>query len=117
MARLRHRLSEPERERSGGEAYRAAAPSTREISTLTFGSMPVFASAPPPAASKASILAVDDHPANLVALDAVLAELGHRVVPATSASDALRLLAREDFALVLLDVHMPGTDGFETAAL
>jgi PAS domain S-box-containing protein len=66
---------------------------------------------------RASILLVDDEPDNLVALSAVLDPLGRNLVHATSGEDALRLLLRQDFAVILLDVRMPGLDGFETAAL
>ncbi|HMF44797.1 MAG TPA: response regulator [Polyangia bacterium] len=65
----------------------------------------------------ASVLLVDDRPANLVALEATLAPLGVRTVTAVSGPEALRRLLTEDFALVLLDVQMPGMDGFETATL
>jgi len=65
----------------------------------------------------ATILLVDDRPANLVALEAVLSPLGRRLVKATSGLEALRFLLHEEFALILLDVQMPGLDGFETAAL
>jgi CheY-like chemotaxis protein len=64
-----------------------------------------------------SILAVDDHPAKLLALTAVLAELNQNVVTASSGREALRFLLQQEFAVVLLDVHMPTMDGFETAAL
>jgi CheY-like chemotaxis protein len=64
-----------------------------------------------------SILVVDDVAANRIALDAVLEPLGHRVVQAASGPEALKCLLEEDFALILLDVMMPGMDGFETAAL
>ena len=60
---------------------------------------------------------VDDRPANLVALEATLAPLGHRMVSATSGREALKALLSEEFALILLDVQMPDLDGFETAAL
>src|SRR5437879_4733218 len=88
-----------------------------ERSALACDLMSVLTSEPPSDTPTVSILAVDDHPANLLALEAVLAPLGHRMVQATSAMEALRLLTRETFAVILLDVHMPGTDGFETAAL
>ena len=65
----------------------------------------------------ASVLLVDDRPANLVALEATLAPLGIRTVTAVSGPEALRRLLAEEFALVLLDVQMPGMDGFETATL
>jgi PAS domain S-box-containing protein len=68
-------------------------------------------------APQVSILLVDDHPENVLALEAVLEPLGHRLVTATSGEQALRHLLREDFALILLDVQMPKLDGFETAEL
>jgi PAS domain S-box-containing protein len=63
------------------------------------------------------ILLVDDQPANLTALSAVLAELDAQVVTADSGETALRALLAHEFALVLLDVHMPSMDGFEIARL
>ena len=67
--------------------------------------------------SVASILLVDDNPANLVALEAVLEPLGQRLVRARSGAEALEEAAREDFAVILLDVQMPGMDGYQTARL
>jgi two-component system, sensor histidine kinase and response regulator len=64
-----------------------------------------------------SILLVDDEPANLLALEAVLEGLGQRLVRARSGKEALRCLIKEEFALILLDVSMPDMDGFETARL
>jgi PAS domain S-box-containing protein len=64
---------------------------------------------------RANILLVDDQPANLLALEAVLSELGETLVRAASGDQALRLLGEQDFAVVLLDVRMPGLSGFETA--
>ena len=66
---------------------------------------------------KASILVVDDSAEKLLALGAILAELDQDVVQAQSGREALRELLRRDFAVVLLDVNMPGMDGFETASL
>ncbi|MBW4659321.1 MAG: response regulator [Drouetiella hepatica Uher 2000/2452] len=66
---------------------------------------------------KASILLVDDHPENLVALDAILAKLGQNLVTAKSGTEALKCLLNQDFAVILLDVQMPQMDGLETAAL
>jgi len=72
---------------------------------------------PQPAGELPRILLVDDHSANLVALEAVLDPLGYRLVKATSGEEALRQLLTDDFALILLDVQMPGLDGFKTAQL
>jgi signal transduction histidine kinase len=68
-------------------------------------------------APKAGILVVDDQPEGLLAVGEVLAPLGQNVVKVGSGREALWHLLREDFAVVLLDVQMPGMDGFETAAL
>src|SRR5262245_37872652 len=63
------------------------------------------------------ILLVDDTADNLVALEAILSGLCHRIVKAASGKEALRALLRQDFAVILLDVNMPLMDGFETATL
>jgi two-component system, sensor histidine kinase len=68
-------------------------------------------------AQTADILVVDDNPANVVAIEAALGELGARVARAHSGGEALRILLERDFALVLLDVKMPTMDGFETARM
>lgn len=68
-------------------------------------------------AGAATILLVDDQPSNLLALEAILEPLGHRLVRATSGEEALRHVLHNDVALILLDVQMPGMDGFETAAI
>jgi signal transduction histidine kinase len=65
--------------------------------------------------TRAPILLVDDRPDNLVALEAVLASPAYEIVCARSGSDALEQLGRRDFAVALLDVHMPAMDGLETA--
>ena len=70
-----------------------------------------------PSEKRAKILVVDDTPNKLVAIEAILAPLRQQVVKAGSGREALRLLLREDFALILLDVRMSDMDGFETAAL
>lgn len=64
-----------------------------------------------------NILVVDDSPQKLLALQVVLAELRQKVVTALSGEEALRLCLTNEFAVILLDVNMPGMDGFETAAL
>ncbi|WP_203237200.1 response regulator [Streptomyces gilvosporeus] len=64
----------------------------------------------------AAILIVDDMEENLVALEAVLGSLSQRVVRARSGEEALKAMLREEFAVVLIDVMMPGMNGFETAA-
>ncbi len=74
-----------------------------------------FPAADPPTPERASILVVDDRRANLLAMEALLAPLGRRVVLAESGEEALRILQGERFALILLDVQMPGMGGFETA--
>ncbi|MCQ8831499.1 response regulator [Streptomyces malaysiensis] len=65
---------------------------------------------------KAGILIVDDMEENLIALEAVLGPLEQQLVRARSGEEALKAMLRQDFAVVLLDVLMPGMDGFETAA-
>ncbi|GLW57970.1 hypothetical protein Kpho01_59810 [Kitasatospora phosalacinea] len=67
---------------------------------------------PPP-----KILLVDDRPENLTVLEALLGPHGHQLVSATSGPEALRALMEPDgYAAILLDVQMPGMDGYETAA-
>ncbi|HSV65157.1 MAG TPA: response regulator [Mycobacteriales bacterium] len=65
---------------------------------------------------KAKILLVDDRPENLVALEAILGTLDYGLVRARSGDEALKALLTDEFAVILLDVSMPGMDGFETAA-
>ncbi|HJV14830.1 MAG TPA: response regulator [Propionibacteriaceae bacterium] len=60
-----------------------------------------------------TILAVDDQPPNLRLLDAVLSPQGYQVITATSGEQALELLSSSDIDLVLLDILMPGIDGYE----
>jgi CheY-like chemotaxis protein len=67
-------------------------------------------------AEKAKILLVDDRAENIVALEAILSSLNQILVPARSGDAALKALLSDEFAVILLDVLMPGMDGFETAA-
>ena len=66
---------------------------------------------------KVNVLLVDDQPARLMSYDAILSVLGHNLVHARSGTEALSRLMEADFAAILLDINMPGMDGFETAAL
>lgn len=68
------------------------------------------------ARAEAAILLVDDHPPNLMALEAILEPLGERLLRATSGGEAVEIAEREALALVLLDLQMPELDGLETAA-
>lgn len=68
------------------------------------------------AAFTTNILLVDDRPQNLMALRVILEPLGERLVLAQSGEEALKYLLEDEFAVILLDVVMPGLDGFQTAA-
>jgi serine phosphatase RsbU (regulator of sigma subunit) len=70
-----------------------------------------------PRGSEVKILIVDDQPANLLSLEAVLDGLGHTLVKASSGEEALKCLLQDDFAVILMDVFMPGMDGFEAAEM
>lgn len=64
-----------------------------------------------------SILIVDDQPRNVRALQVALASADYRLVKAASGADALKCVLKQDFAVIVLDIHMPAMDGFETANL
>lgn len=64
-----------------------------------------------------NILLVDDQPGRLMTYRAILEPLGERLVEAKSGEQALRLLMDDEYAVILLDVNMPGMDGFETASM
>lgn len=66
---------------------------------------------------KINILMVDDQPGKLLSYEAMLSELGENLIQAHSGMEALERLLKTDIALVLMDVSMPGMDGFETAQM
>jgi PAS domain S-box-containing protein len=66
---------------------------------------------------KVNILIVDDQPGKLLSYEAILAELGENLIPATSAEEALEKLLKIEVAVVLMDVSMPEIDGFELAEI
>src|SRR5262245_53309266 len=70
-----------------------------------------------PADAPINILLVDDEPRNLTALETILQDPGYRLVLARSADEALLALVAQEFALLVLDIQMPGMNGFELAAL
>lgn len=87
---------------------RPAAPATSAGAGAWAGERPE----PPPA-----ILVADDQREDRIAMEVALADLGLEIVTVASGREALRRLLERDFALLLLDVHMPGLDGYDTAAL
>ena len=70
-----------------------------------------------PVVEPVNILLVDDQPSRLVTYRAILGDLHENLIDASSGTEALKFLMTHDFALILLDVNMPGLDGFETASL
>lgn len=89
----------------------------RAISATPLTEDKVAKETPAPDPERANILLVDDHPENLLALEAVLEPLEENLYRAGSGFEALRLLLRHDFAVILMDAQMPEMNGFETAAL
>ena len=69
------------------------------------------------AAERVNILLVDDREDKRMAMEAIIAELGQNIIRASSGKEALRCILQHEFAVILLDVNMPGMDGFETAFL
>jgi len=68
-------------------------------------------------AERMNILIVDDLPEKLLAYEAILEEMNQNLLMARSGEEALRLVLQNEFAVILLDVNLPGMDGFETASL
>ena len=68
-------------------------------------------------ADKADILVVDDLPEKILVLESILEELGENVITARSGEQALGRVLEHEFAVILLDINMPGMDGYETAQL
>jgi two-component system, sensor histidine kinase and response regulator len=73
--------------------------------------------APPPPAERVNILMVVDSPDKLLAMESILLSLGQNLVKVNSGMEALRVLLKQEFAVILLDVNMPQMDGFETATM
>jgi signal transduction histidine kinase len=90
-----------------------AAPLMREAADIDTG----IGVANPADVVPVNILLVDDQPGRLLTYRAILEPLGERLVEASSGTEALQRLMDEEFAVILLDVNMPGMDGFETASL
>ena len=108
--------------RSGGQAGgrstsvdELAPPLPSEISGET--AQPTAGPSGVPTDGRVNILLVDDQPANLIALEAMLQGLGQNLIKADSGREALKRLLTDEFAVIILDVQMPEMDGFETAAL
>ena len=103
-------------QRGGREAGKS--PVDAEVLQETANASPLSdVPASPPPDDRVNILLVDDQPANLVALEAMLQGLGQNLIKAESGREALRWLLTHEFAVILLDVKMPEMDGFETAQL
>jgi two-component system, sensor histidine kinase and response regulator len=112
--------------RSVGQAVGRSAPTDRVIQppgdntvdpARVLSTGPADGPSDRPTDDRVNILLVDDQPANLIALEAMLEDLGQNLIRAESGREALKRLLSDDFAVILLDVKMPEMDGFETAAL
>lgn len=97
-------------------ALKPSVPRTPGLTTVSDLSLRRLAEASP-GIPQARILLVDDTPANLLALEAILEPLGQQVVSVRSGDEALKALLLDEYACVLMDVQMPGLDGLETARL
>ena len=95
------------------DAATVTLPPSPEMEATAIAAVEPLAEATP----QAKILLVDDEPKSLFALQELLSGLGQNLMIAQSGEEALRLALKNDFAVILLDVRMPGIDGFETARL
>src|SRR5688572_1509760 len=95
-----------------GEHRAAAVPGAHVAASLSMREAGMDA-----ATDKVNILLVDDQQARLLSYESILEVLGQNLVHARSGAEALQRLMEQEFALILLDVSMPGMDGFETAAM
>jgi len=103
--------------RPDGQVGEAASVALVSGDTASSDSLTARPHARPSADDRVNVLLVDDQPANLVALEAMLQGLGQNLIKASSGREALKWLLTHEFAVVLLDVKMPDMDGFETATL
>lgn len=112
-----HAGSKPDERPPGAEPTNAAPSAATSQGPLPRGTNrhPIFDG--PATDTPPTILVVDDDRANLIAAEAVLADLGYPVITANSGAEALRQVLRHDFAVILLDVRMPVMDGYETAEM
>ena len=109
--------------RSGGPAVERSAHMDESSDTPIVADLdgeserPTAGPADRPTDDRVNILLVDDQPANLIAMEAMLQNLGQNLIKAESGREALKWLLTHEFAVILLDVKMPEMDGFETAEL
>ena len=118
---LAHSTGPSSMDRDSGVLLTRRLPNVRGISGTNLGPKAGYAPdmrpAPeaPAASSRVGLLLVDDIPANLIALEAVLDRPDYELVSVTSGAAAIREVETRNFAVILLDVQMPIMDGFETA--